>query len=154
MYRDPIFFRPLALAGGEGSASRSGRFTPGGKTVGTHWTECSVGPRGGLGDVEKRKFLTLLGLKLRPLGPQPVASCHTDWKYRKIEGNISVAIATGWTAGVRYPAETIIASRPAVRPIQPPVRWVREKISSRGVKLTTYLQLEPRSRMVELYFHN
>jgi hypothetical protein len=27
-----------------------------------------VGPRGGLEDVEKRKFLTLSGLELRPLG--------------------------------------------------------------------------------------
>jgi hypothetical protein len=27
-----------------------------------------VGPRAGLDDVEKRKFLTLLGLELRPLG--------------------------------------------------------------------------------------
>jgi hypothetical protein len=28
----------------------------------------SVGPTAGLDDVEKRKFLTLLGLELRPLG--------------------------------------------------------------------------------------
>jgi hypothetical protein len=27
-----------------------------------------VGPRAGLDDVDKRKFLTLLGLQLRPLG--------------------------------------------------------------------------------------
>jgi hypothetical protein len=35
-----------------------------------------VGPRAGLDDVEKRKFLTLLGLELRPLAslsPYPVA---------------------------------------------------------------------------------
>jgi hypothetical protein len=31
-----------------------------------------VGPRAGLDDVEKRKFLTLPGLELRPLG-RPVA---------------------------------------------------------------------------------
>jgi hypothetical protein len=28
-----------------------------------------MGPRAGLDDVEKRKFLTLPGLELRPLGP-------------------------------------------------------------------------------------
>jgi hypothetical protein len=35
---------------------------------GTHWRGCWVGPRTGLHDVEKRKFLTLPGLELRPLG--------------------------------------------------------------------------------------
>jgi hypothetical protein len=30
--------------------------------------------RAGLDDLEKRKFLTLPGLELRPLGVQPVAS--------------------------------------------------------------------------------
>jgi hypothetical protein len=31
-----------------------------------------VGPRAGLDDVEKRKFLTLPGLELRPLGRPPL----------------------------------------------------------------------------------
>jgi hypothetical protein len=52
------------LAGGEWSALRPSRFTPGERAPGTHW----VDPRAGLGDVGKRKFLTLLGLKLRLLG--------------------------------------------------------------------------------------
>jgi hypothetical protein len=34
---------------------------------GTHWVGDLVGPRAGLDDVEKRKFLTLPGLELRPL---------------------------------------------------------------------------------------
>jgi hypothetical protein len=34
----------------------------------THWIGGWVGPRAGLDDVEKRKFLTLPGLELRPLG--------------------------------------------------------------------------------------
>jgi hypothetical protein len=51
-----------AVVGGEWSASHPGRFTPG-----THWTGGWVGPRTGLNDVEKRKFLTLPGLELRPL---------------------------------------------------------------------------------------
>jgi hypothetical protein len=47
-------FLTLALAGGEWSASRPGRFTPGG--------------RASLDNVEKKKFLNLLGLELQPLG--------------------------------------------------------------------------------------
>jgi hypothetical protein len=48
-----------ALAGGEWSVSCSGRFIPG-----THLIGGWVSPRAGVDDVEKRKFLTLLGLKL------------------------------------------------------------------------------------------
>jgi hypothetical protein len=59
-------FLTLALAGGEWSASRSGRFTPGGGAPSTPWIGGWVDPRAGLDDVEKRKFLTLPGLKLRP----------------------------------------------------------------------------------------
>jgi hypothetical protein len=62
-----IFFTS-ALAGGEWSASRPGRFTPGEKAPGTHWIEGWENHRVGLDDVEKRKFLTLLGLEVRPLG--------------------------------------------------------------------------------------
>jgi hypothetical protein len=51
-------FLTSALAGGEWSTSRPGRFTPG-----THWIGGWVDPRAGLGDV-KRKFLTLPGLEL------------------------------------------------------------------------------------------
>jgi hypothetical protein len=41
-------FLTSALVGGEWSASRLGRFTPG-----THWTRGWVGPRAGLDDMEK-----------------------------------------------------------------------------------------------------
>jgi hypothetical protein len=44
---------------------------------GTHWIGGWVDLRTGLNDVEKRKFLTLPGLKLRPLG-RP-ARRYTDW---------------------------------------------------------------------------
>jgi hypothetical protein len=43
------------------------RFTPGEKAPGTHRIGVWVGPRTGLDDLEKRKFLTLPGLELRPL---------------------------------------------------------------------------------------
>jgi hypothetical protein len=35
---------------------------------GTHWIGGRVNPRAGQDDVKKRKFLTLPGLELRPLG--------------------------------------------------------------------------------------
>jgi hypothetical protein len=44
--------------------------TPGKEPPGTHWIGGWVGPRAGLDDLEKRKFLTLPGLELRPLGRQ------------------------------------------------------------------------------------
>jgi hypothetical protein len=50
-----------ALARDEWLPSRPDSFTPG-----KHWIGCWVGPRAGLDDVEKRKFLTLHGLELRP----------------------------------------------------------------------------------------
>jgi hypothetical protein len=45
---------------------------------GTHWIGGFVGPRDGLDDVKKRKFSTLSGLELRPLG-LPVPSRYTDY---------------------------------------------------------------------------
>jgi hypothetical protein len=57
-----------ALVGGEWSASLPSRFTPRGRAPGTHCIGGWLGPRAGLDDVEKRKFLTLPGHELRPLG--------------------------------------------------------------------------------------
>jgi hypothetical protein len=61
-------FLTSALAGGEWSASRPGRFTAEESAPGTHWIEGWAGLRPSPDDVEKRKFLTLPGLGLRPLG--------------------------------------------------------------------------------------
>jgi hypothetical protein len=61
-------FLTSALAGGEWSASRPGRFTPGERAPGTHWIGGWVAPRAGLDDMEKWKFLTPPGLELPPLG--------------------------------------------------------------------------------------
>jgi hypothetical protein len=63
-------FLTSALGGGEWSASRPCRFTPGERASGTHWIGGWVDPRAGLDDVEKRKFFTLPGLELRPLSRQ------------------------------------------------------------------------------------
>jgi hypothetical protein len=58
------FYLTSVLVGGESSALCPGRFTPGEKAHDTHWIGGWVGPRAGLDDVEKRKFLTLLGFEL------------------------------------------------------------------------------------------
>jgi hypothetical protein len=58
-----------ALVGGEWSASLPCRFIPGERAPGIHWIVGWMGPRTGLDNVEKRKFLTLLGLEFRPLHP-------------------------------------------------------------------------------------
>jgi hypothetical protein len=60
-------FLTSALVGGEWSAPRPGCFTPRERALGTHWIGGWVDPRAGMDDVEKRKFLTLPGLELRPL---------------------------------------------------------------------------------------
>jgi hypothetical protein len=61
-------FLTLALVGGEWSNSCPCHFTPGERTPSTLSIGGWVGPRAGLDDVEKGKFLTLQGLELRPLG--------------------------------------------------------------------------------------
>jgi hypothetical protein len=57
-----------AVVGGDWSAPRPGRFTPGERASCTHWIRGWMGSGAGQDDVEKRKFLTLPGLELRPLG--------------------------------------------------------------------------------------
>jgi hypothetical protein len=71
-------FLTSALVGGEWSASRPGRFTPRERAPRTHWTGGWVDSRAGLDDLEKRKFLTLPGLKLRPLS----CRAHSQSVYR------------------------------------------------------------------------
>jgi hypothetical protein len=61
-------FLTSAQVGGEWSTSRTGRFTPGERAPSTHWIRGWVDLRAGLDDLEERKFLTLPGLELRPLG--------------------------------------------------------------------------------------
>jgi hypothetical protein len=61
-------FLTSALVGGEWLVSRPSRFTPGGLATCSPSVGGWVGPRTGLDNVEKREFLTLPGLELRPLG--------------------------------------------------------------------------------------
>jgi hypothetical protein len=85
-------FLTLALVEGEWSASRPGCFTLGERAPGTHWIGGWVVPRIGLGDVEKRNFLTLSGLELRSSIFQPVASRYNDYA---IPANIYKGIRKG-----------------------------------------------------------
>jgi hypothetical protein len=59
-------FLTLVLVGGDWSASRPDRFTPG-KSCRYPFDRKLGGPNAGLDDVEKRKFFILPGLELRPL---------------------------------------------------------------------------------------
>jgi hypothetical protein len=61
-------FLTSALARGEWLVSHPWRFNPGERAPGTHWIGGWVDHRGDLDDMEKRKFLTVLGHELRPLG--------------------------------------------------------------------------------------
>jgi hypothetical protein len=84
--------------------SRSGSFTSGKRVSGTHWIGGWVDPRGGLDDLEKRKFLILPGLELRPLG-RPLRSqslyqwspyiCSTECTY-KVRLFVSVEVNISW----------------------------------------------------------
>jgi hypothetical protein len=80
-------FLTSVLAGGEWSASRPDRITPGERTYGTHWIGGWVGPRAGLDDVEKRKFLILPGLELRPVGRPARSQSLYQLRYPTSSGN-------------------------------------------------------------------
>jgi hypothetical protein len=64
--------------GDEWSASRSCRYTPGEGAPGIHRIVGWVGPRTGLDEVEKRKFLPYRDSNFDPSVVQPVASRYTD----------------------------------------------------------------------------
>jgi hypothetical protein len=71
-------FLTSVVAGGERSASRPSRFTPGEGVPGTHCIGC-VGPRAGLANVGKRQFLTYRDSNSGPSVVHPVAIRHTDY---------------------------------------------------------------------------
>jgi hypothetical protein len=72
-------FLTSALVGGKWSASRPGRFNPGERAHGTHWIGGWVGPRAGLDDVEKRKFLPPRDSNSDPSVVHPIASSYRDY---------------------------------------------------------------------------
>jgi hypothetical protein len=94
---------------------------PGKEPRSTHWIGCWVDPRAGLKDVEKRKFLTLLGLELRPLGrPARSQSLYllrypgSYMFYIPLE-NIPGIFTTGYPARVRQDVQS--AWRDYFRPV-------------------------------------
>jgi len=72
-----VFLTP-ALDGGEWSASRPGRFTPGVGTSGTHCREGWVGPRAGLDAVAKRKIPYHRRAVIEPQSSSPYLSYYID----------------------------------------------------------------------------
>jgi hypothetical protein len=89
-------FLTSALVGGEWWPSRPGRFTPGERASGTHWLGGWVDLRAGLDDLEKRQFLTLPGLELRPLGRlTTVASRYIEYAIPAL--NLSCSTWHSWS---------------------------------------------------------
>jgi hypothetical protein len=82
-----IFLNSVS-AGGEWSASRPGRFTPGEGAHGTHWIGGWVDPRAGLDEEENRKFLALPGLELPPLCRS--ARSQSLYRLRYIGSSVSI----------------------------------------------------------------
>jgi hypothetical protein len=108
-------FLTSALAEGEWSASPPCRFISGETASGTHWIGGWVGPRAGLNDA-KRKFLTLPGLELRPLGlpagSQSPYRLHYPGSSDTDEHNLMNIGILG--AGIQGPLGTAATNRPIV----------------------------------------
>jgi hypothetical protein len=83
-------FLTSALVGVEWSGSRTGHFTSGERVPSTYYKGGWVGPRVGLNKLEKRKFLTLQVLELRP---PPRLSVRSQSLYRlRYPGSSEVAL--------------------------------------------------------------
>jgi hypothetical protein len=57
------------------------------RAPGIHCIGGWLGPRAGLDDAEKRKFLILLGLEPLLFVVEPVASCYTDYAIPESDGS-------------------------------------------------------------------
>jgi hypothetical protein len=92
-------FLTSTLVAGELLASHLGHFISRKRAPSTYWIGC-VGPKTGLDDMDKRKFLTLLRLKnSNPSIIQPLASCYTDctvpasWGWRYLQEILVLLLA-------------------------------------------------------------
>jgi hypothetical protein len=79
-------FLTSALVGGEWLTSRCPRLIAGERASGTHWIGAWVGPRASLNEVERRKFLTQPGLKLRPLARRASSQLLYRLRYQILPG--------------------------------------------------------------------
>jgi hypothetical protein len=99
MFGEVEIYITSAVAGGEWSASRPGRFTPGEKARDTLWIGGWVDPRAGMDDLEKRKFLALPGLELQPLSrparSQPLYRLYYTGSSYKIRGSKYILTGNG-----------------------------------------------------------
>jgi hypothetical protein len=93
------FFLTSALVGGEWSASRFCRFTPGERAPCTHWIGGWVNPRAVLDNVEKRNSWPHRDTNSDPSVVQPVASRYTDYAILASTHNINNTIINNKTCG-------------------------------------------------------
>jgi hypothetical protein len=129
----------------------------------THWIGGWVDPRTGLDDMQKRKFLTLPGIKLLHLVVQPVARRYTYYAipayvhFKMAIRDNSIGIATAYRLDGRG---SILGreKRHFSSPQHPNPLWGQPNFPIsryRGlVKLTTNPHLASRSRIVELYLYS
>jgi hypothetical protein len=89
-----VFFTST-LFRSEWSASRPGRFTPGERASIIHFIRSWVGPKAGVGDVEKRQFFTIPGLELWSLN----RPARTQSLYRLSRVIIMMDKLVEWLAG-------------------------------------------------------
>jgi hypothetical protein len=106
-----------------------------------HW------PQIDMDESQPRARFLLHKLHISTLKMEAVSTCETSAKLRtsnkcKVKANISLSI-------FNYVPLSML-SRPTLGSTQPPIQWVPRALSrgysGRGVKLTTHLQLVPRSR--------
>jgi hypothetical protein len=72
-------FLTSALVGGEWSATRPGRFTPGERAPGTHWIEGWWATEPVWTTWRDEKSCPYWDSNSDPLGVRPVVSCYTNW---------------------------------------------------------------------------
>jgi hypothetical protein len=110
-------FFTSALTGGGWTALRIDRFGAGESAPSTHWIGSWVGPRTGLNDVERRKFLTLPELKLRLFGHPACSQSLCRLRYKNIvkfgysvfkTGRVHAKKASGHTEGKRWSKAILI----------------------------------------------
>jgi hypothetical protein len=104
------------------------------------------------------RILNMLNYKTNPTCEQYEQECNAYILFLAEIAQSVYRLATGWTTrgrGSSSPGRVknfhfSMAPRPALGSTQPPIKWVPGALSrglrGRGVKLTTHLQLVPRSR--------
>jgi hypothetical protein len=138
-----MFLTSYTLAGGEWSVSCHGWFTVRERAPSTHWMRGWVDLRAGLENVEKRKFLILLGLELRLLGCQ----AHSQSLYRLCYPGCRCCVVCSKLILVN----NVLGNTKERPSIKSPVswfwmmRWERLKISPQAAMFLTCIRVVPGS---------